>query len=154
MVTTSAPSSVVKAPCPRPARAVMSMVLPWLQPCPREARANGSQCVGRAACRKATPKPVATMVRNRAPLIEIPRRRLAAAPKWGLDQGVARGRSQGGMTHAGHDHAHHHRPTRFGRAFAIGIALNVAYVAAEAGFGIKANSLALIADAGHNFSDV
>ncbi len=50
-------------------------------------------------------------------------------------------------------HAHHHLPAA-SRAFAIGIALNLAYVAAEAVFGVIAHSLALLADAGHNFGDV
>jgi cobalt-zinc-cadmium efflux system protein len=59
----------------------------------------------------------------------------------------------------GHDHAHghghhHHAPASFGRAFAIGIVLNTVYVVAEAAWGLMANSLALIADAGHNFGDV
>ena len=52
----------------------------------------------------------------------------------------------------GHDHAH--APDDFGRAFAIGIALNVGFVAAEVVFGFLANSMALLADAGHNLSDV
>jgi cobalt-zinc-cadmium efflux system protein len=50
-------------------------------------------------------------------------------------------------------HAHHHS-TDFTRAFAIGIAINVAIVALELGFGLLANSMALISDAGHNLSDV
>jgi cobalt-zinc-cadmium efflux system protein len=51
--------------------------------------------------------------------------------------------------------AHHHpSPARFGTAFAVGIALNAAYVAGEAVWGVLANSLALLADAGHNFGDV
>ena len=54
--------------------------------------------------------------------------------------------------HAGHSHAH--APADFGRAFAVGIVLNTAYVAAEAVYGVLANSLALLADAGHNFGDV
>jgi cobalt-zinc-cadmium efflux system protein len=54
----------------------------------------------------------------------------------------------------GHTHAHSHAPTDFGRAFAIGTTLNLAFVAAELGFGIAANSLALVADAAHNFADV
>jgi cobalt-zinc-cadmium efflux system protein len=54
----------------------------------------------------------------------------------------------------GHGHGHHHGPASFGRAFAIGIALNTAYVMAEVVWGLMANSLALIADAGHNFGDV
>ena len=53
-----------------------------------------------------------------------------------------------------HSHAHDHAPARYNRAFAIGVALNLAYVAAEATFGILAHSLALLADAGHNLSDV
>jgi len=54
-----------------------------------------------------------------------------------------------------HDHAHTHAHTRdFGRAFAIGIALNLAFVVAETVFGFIANSMALLADAGHNLSDV
>jgi cobalt-zinc-cadmium efflux system protein len=53
----------------------------------------------------------------------------------------------------GHHH-HHHVPATFDRAFAIGIGLNVAFVVAEVIFGIRAHSLALTADAGHNFGDV
>ncbi|HYX09131.1 MAG TPA: cation diffusion facilitator family transporter [Bacteroidales bacterium] len=51
-----------------------------------------------------------------------------------------------------HDHTHQH--TNYGRAFAIGIGLNVAFVAVEVIFGLLANSSALLADAGHNASDV
>jgi len=57
----------------------------------------------------------------------------------------------------GHSHgigAHAHEPASFGRAFAIGIALNAAYVLGEAIFGMTAHSLALLADAGHNLGDV
>ncbi len=60
--------------------------------------------------------------------------------------------------HAGHGHAHghghHHAPASFDRAFAIGIALNIAYVLAEGGAGWWTGSVALLADAGHNLSDV
>jgi len=52
--------------------------------------------------------------------------------------------------HAGHSHA----PDTFGFAFAAGVALNTLFVAAEVIFGYAANSLALISDAVHNFSDV
>lgn len=52
--------------------------------------------------------------------------------------------------HAGHGHA----PESFGFAFAVGVALNTAFVVAELVFGYAANSLALISDAVHNFSDV
>jgi cobalt-zinc-cadmium efflux system protein len=57
-----------------------------------------------------------------------------------------------GHSHAGHSHAH--APKDFGRAFAIGVALNLGFVAVEAIFGILANSTALLADAGHNLGDV
>lgn len=53
-----------------------------------------------------------------------------------------------------HDHAHHRYGGDFGRAFAIGIGLNLTFIAIETVFGILANSLALLADAGHNFGDV
>jgi cobalt-zinc-cadmium efflux system protein len=57
--------------------------------------------------------------------------------------------------HAGHHaHAHHHPPAEFGRAFAIGITLNLGFVVVEAVYGFLANSMALLADAGHNLSDV
>ena len=51
-------------------------------------------------------------------------------------------------------HAHAHVPKNFGRAFAVGIALNVGFVAVEAVYGFLSNSMALVADAGHNLSDV
>lgn len=55
---------------------------------------------------------------------------------------------------AGNAHDHHHRsPADFTRAFALGIALNVAIVLLEAIFGVLSGSMALIADAGHNLSD-
>jgi cobalt-zinc-cadmium efflux system protein len=59
--------------------------------------------------------------------------------------------------HADHDHhgrAHVHAPTTFGTAFAVGIGLNLSFVAVEFTYGVLANSVALIADAGHNLSDV
>ena len=54
--------------------------------------------------------------------------------------------------HAGHGHSH--APASFGRAFAIGTALNIGFVVVEAVYGILAGSMALLADAGHNLSDV
>lgn len=54
----------------------------------------------------------------------------------------------------GHGHAHDHAPADFGRAFAIGLTLNIAFVIIEVAFGILGNSMALLADAGHNLSDV
>jgi cobalt-zinc-cadmium efflux system protein len=54
----------------------------------------------------------------------------------------------------GHGHGHHHAPKDFGRAFAIGIFLNLGFVVVEAIYGFLANSMALLADAGHNLSDV
>jgi cobalt-zinc-cadmium efflux system protein len=55
----------------------------------------------------------------------------------------------------GHAHHHHdHGSEDFTRAFALGIALNVAIVIIELVYGFLANSMALIADGGHNLSDV
>jgi cobalt-zinc-cadmium efflux system protein len=51
-------------------------------------------------------------------------------------------------------HAHGHGVRNYGRAFAIGITLNLAYLGGEAVAGILSGSLALLADAGHNISDV
>lgn len=55
-----------------------------------------------------------------------------------------------------HGQPHHHlqAPVNYRKAFAIGIALNLSYVAAETVFGLLVHSLALVADAGHNLSDV
>lgn len=54
----------------------------------------------------------------------------------------------------GHSHGHGHVPQNFNRAFMIGIILNVSFVVIEAAYGFISNSLALLADAGHNLSDV
>ena len=56
----------------------------------------------------------------------------------------------------GHSHSHSHsgHATSLGRAFAIGIGLNLAFVIVEAIFGFAANSMSLLADSGHNLSDV
>lgn len=60
-----------------------------------------------------------------------------------------------GHEHAGHGHAgHSHAPASFGRAFAIGASLNIAFVIVEAVYGLRVNSMALLADAGHNLGDV
>jgi cobalt-zinc-cadmium efflux system protein len=53
-----------------------------------------------------------------------------------------------------HGHSHSHAPADFNRAFAIGVALNTGFVIVEAAYGFLANSLALLADAGHNLGDV
>ena len=60
-----------------------------------------------------------------------------------------------GHSHS-HDpgHGHSHAPTDFGNAFLIGIILNTAFVIVEAAYGWISGSMALIADAGHNLSDV
>src|ERR1043166_3484755 len=52
------------------------------------------------------------------------------------------------------NHDHGQVPANYDKAFAIGIALNVSYVVVEAVFGVFAHSLALVADAGHNLTDV
>jgi cobalt-zinc-cadmium efflux system protein len=79
------------------------------------------------------------------------------------DHGHGHDHHDHGPDQAHHAHAHHahthspghvHAPANFGRAFAIGIALNTAYVLAEAGYGIAAHSLALLSDAVHNAGDV
>lgn len=59
-----------------------------------------------------------------------------------------------GHDHAHSHHGHHGHAVSFGRAFAIGIALNLGFVVVETVFGFTANSMALLADAGHNLSDV
>lgn len=58
-----------------------------------------------------------------------------------------------------HDHGsscdhHHHAPGDYGRAFKLGISLNLAFILLEIVYGLQANSVALLADAGHNTSDV
>lgn len=59
------------------------------------------------------------------------------------------------MAHSHHHHpSHEHQVTNYNRAFAIGTALNVGFVVVEAVFGFLTGSLALLADAGHNLSDV
>lgn len=56
--------------------------------------------------------------------------------------------------HHGHAHAGHvHAPDNFGKAFAVGTALNLGFVVVEAVFGFLGNSVALLADAGHNLGD-
>jgi cobalt-zinc-cadmium efflux system protein len=60
-----------------------------------------------------------------------------------------------GHAHPHHDHGGHaHATADFGKAFAIGIGLNTAFVIIETIYGFYANSMALVADAGHNLSDV
>lgn len=56
--------------------------------------------------------------------------------------------------HGGCSHGHHHGPASYNRAFAVGVALNLGFVGVEAFYGVMVNSLALLADAGHNLSDV
>jgi cobalt-zinc-cadmium efflux system protein len=59
--------------------------------------------------------------------------------------------------HHDHDHVHHHHsapPAGHGRAFALGVILNTGFVVLEAVMGIVSGSMALVADAGHNLSDV
>jgi cobalt-zinc-cadmium efflux system protein len=74
--------------------------------------------------------------------------------------GVAgHGHGQPGHGHGHHEHAHGHHehahtPKTFGRAFAIGIGVQTAFVLAEVIAGLAAHSLAVLSDAGHNVSDV
>jgi cobalt-zinc-cadmium efflux system protein len=71
----------------------------------------------------------------------------AVTPAHDHDHGHDHGHGHGG-------HGHSHAPTDFGTAFRLGIAVNIAFVAVEAGAGYAADSVALLADAGHNLSDV
>ncbi|HYF06489.1 MAG TPA: cation diffusion facilitator family transporter, partial [Acetobacteraceae bacterium] len=56
--------------------------------------------------------------------------------------------------HHGPGHGHHHAPPSDDRVFALAVALNLGYAAIEAVFGLLTGSLGLVADAGHNLSDV
>jgi cobalt-zinc-cadmium efflux system protein len=69
-------------------------------------------------------------------------------------QALDRDRVREHADHDHHGHAHVHAPASFGMAFAVGIGLNLTFVAVEFTYGVIANSVALIADAGHNLSDV
>ena len=53
-----------------------------------------------------------------------------------------------------HNHSNSHQHKNYNKAFGFGIALNVIYIAVEIAYGLLTNSMALIADAGHNLSDV
>lgn len=53
-----------------------------------------------------------------------------------------------------HEHTHSHGSGRYDRAFLVSVVLNVAFVVAEVVFGLLSGSMALVADAGHNLSDV
>jgi len=70
------------------------------------------------------------------------------------------GHDHHGHDHHGHDHhghghhGHDHTPKSFGTAFAVGTALNLVLVIAQVTYGLAANSVALLADAAHNFGDV
>lgn len=61
------------------------------------------------------------------------------------------------QSHSHHDHSHaghHHAPANYNQAFVVGLILNSGFVLTEFVFGWRANSVALMADAGHNLSDV
>lgn len=80
-----------------------------------------------------------------------------AAHKHGHDDGHAHDGEPAHAAHGhshGHGHGHAHGPVNYDRVFAIGIALNISYALIEATAGFWLNSLALVADAGHNLSDV
>ncbi|VAV99634.1 Cobalt-zinc-cadmium resistance protein CzcD [hydrothermal vent metagenome] len=66
------------------------------------------------------------------------------------------GHGRGHLSHSHHDRhgPHGHMPKDFSRAFALGIALNAIYIVIEVIYGLMAGSMALLADAGHNLSDV
>jgi len=58
------------------------------------------------------------------------------------------------MDQGTHHHHRHHATPDYNRAFAVGVTLNVIFVVIEVTYGVLAESLALITDAGHNLSDV
>ena len=58
------------------------------------------------------------------------------------------------MNRESHQHHHHHAASDYNQAFAVGVVLNIIFVVVEVTYGIIADSLALITDAGHNLSDV
>lgn len=62
--------------------------------------------------------------------------------------------ARGHRHHHAHGPGHGHAPRDWGRAFLIGVVLNVGFVVAEVAFGLMSGSLALLSDAGHNASDV
>lgn len=70
------------------------------------------------------------------------------------DEAPAKKKQPEAHDHSAPGHSHDHAPKDFGRAFAIGIAIQSAFVLAEVGVGLAAGSLAVLADAGHNVSDV
>ncbi|HVF92896.1 MAG TPA: cation diffusion facilitator family transporter [Sphingomonas sp.] len=79
---------------------------------------------------------------------------MGAHHRHGHDHGHDHGHAHAHGPGHGHGHGHHHAPAGFDRAFAIGIGLNIAYVVAEGAAGLWTGSVALLADAGHNLSDV
>lgn len=74
----------------------------------------------------------------------------------GQDPGHVHGSHGGhaGHAHGGHSHHHHPVPTDHNQAFIIAVSLNAAFVVVEFIYGLIADSSALVADAGHNLSDV
>lgn len=58
------------------------------------------------------------------------------------------------MSHNHEYHNHGHKKENYNRAFTVGVTLNIIYIVVEATYGIFTNSMALLADAGHNVSDV
>lgn len=62
--------------------------------------------------------------------------------------------SHHGHGHDHHDHGHSHAPASYGRAFAIGVGMNAGFVVLESLYGVLSHSVALVADAAHNASDV
>jgi cobalt-zinc-cadmium efflux system protein len=69
----------------------------------------------------------------------------------GHDHAAHRHDHGNGHSHGGH---HHHPPADMGLAFAVGVTLNTGFVAVEVIAGFLSHSMALLADAGHNLSDV
>jgi cobalt-zinc-cadmium efflux system protein len=83
------------------------------------------------------------------------RKKSSAAEEHGHDHDHDHDHDHGAHAGHGHSHSHHHAPAEGqGRAFALAVALNVVIVVVQAVYGVIAHSTALLADAGHNLSDV
>src|SRR3954447_23285546 len=94
-----------------------------------------------------------TWALERAPGITSPSFRQCSSESHG-EPACGKNRAMADHHHHHHDHAHGHLPAHMDAAFAVGAAINMAFVVAEVVFGLAANSVALVADAAHNLGDV
>ena len=100
-----------------------------------------------------SPMPITPM--GTGPYVPVTMSAMPTTPSADRPPGHAHDHAHAEEGEAGHGHhSHAHGPANYDRAFAIGTVLNLGFVIIEAGFGLLANSMALLADAGHNLSDV